>query len=224
MRAARKPSRANTAIAASRICCLRSSLTFGRGDMYTSKSSPERAGKQGQQSLVREPCGQSCGRLRAGLLGKQEALCAKRASQQAAERWSQHYFHQHMLNEQAQGTARQKGFGSSASALLQRLDKGKHLLFVARRLMKEQDFFDERVAFEGKLVEVKRPVARLRVFEHAGQRQVSFLQRQGGRARCPELCVWKERVPRSQPPDVPGSLGNQIANLSQFRGPFERLE
>jgi hypothetical protein len=41
--------------------------------------------------------------------------------------------------------------------------------------MEEQNFFDERVALEGKLVEVLRPVARLRVCEHASQRQGSFL-------------------------------------------------
>src|SRR5260221_14439779 len=89
--------------------------------------------------------------------------------------------------------------------------------------MKEQDFFDERVALESKLVEVKRPVTRRRVFEHAGQRQVSFLQRKGGRARCPELCVWKECVTRSQPPDVSGRRGNQIATLPPFRDTFARL-
>lgn len=46
--------------------------------------------------------------------------------------------------------------------------------------MKEKDFLDERVAFEGKLVEVIRPIGIRRVPQNAGEWQVPLLQRQWG--------------------------------------------
>ncbi|SPF41634.1 hypothetical protein SBDP1_360003 [Syntrophobacter sp. SbD1] len=46
--------------------------------------------------------------------------------------------------------------------------------------MKEKDFFDEGVAFEGKLVKVVRPALRWLVAQNAGQGQASFLQRKWG--------------------------------------------
>ena len=78
--------------------------------------------------------------------------------------------------------------------------------------MKEQDFFDERVAFEGELVDVIDPLGMWRVRECAGEWQVPFLQREWGRAWCPELCFGKERVPRFQPPDMSWGRGNKIAH------------
>ena len=47
----------------------------------------------------------------------------------------------------------------------------------ARGFVKEKDFFDERVAFESKLVKVIRPVVIRHVAQPAGEWQAPLLQR-----------------------------------------------
>jgi len=51
--------------------------------------------------------------------------------------------------------------------------------------MKEENFFDERIAFEGQLVEVFLPGLRRLVFQNVGEGQVPFLQCKRGGAGCP---------------------------------------
>ena len=50
----------------------------------------------------------------------------------------------------------------------------------ARLFVKEKDFFDEGVAFEGKLVEVVLPGLRRLVPQNAGEGEMPFLQRKRG--------------------------------------------
>ena len=55
----------------------------------------------------------------------------------------------------------------------------------ARLFVEEEDFFDQRIAFEGKLVEVVLPGLRRLVPQNAGEGQVPFFQRERRAARRP---------------------------------------
>ncbi len=59
-----------------------------------------------------------------------EAGRAKLASQHGSKRLPEQHFHQHVLEKQAQGCARQKEGGEVAGTLLLRQYQWSHLLFV----------------------------------------------------------------------------------------------